>query len=395
MFHNFGRENLCPTVGGVGYGGYLHTHNISPQLGSNKPRTKQLFPHAEARAAARPVQRANAPDLAINLAPFNDEYFPGVEDQAEPGLLRVRAAPAVAERLRARVGRRPLSPASERARAHRALLSRRRRRRTSRGAWRGTNSRSQSPPHSRHRGATTASELRDQQRQAPRRAPTPAGDDRDQQRARARARAASAKSGEPMSRATAPPTDAEIPFDAQEYDDGFADTDDAVIMPAPGVINDPRSFKCASRVVSRFSLRCLALNRARARADTCRPTGRASSLSRPASARAATARWPPASRASTEARREGLRCSLLGSAARGCGGSGGELYQGCGGGRAGGSDGGVDDPRSRRGAPPGQFDGGLRGQDPVVAGGIRGWAASVFPLNNAVSDNPPGPADSG
>ena len=233
------------------------------------------------------------------------------------------------------------------------------------------NSRSQSPPHSRHRGATTASELRDQQRQAPRRAPTPAGDDRDQQQLRARARAASAKSGEPMSRATAPPTDAEIPFDAQEYDDGFADTDDAVIMPAPGVINDPRSFKCASRVVSRFSLRCLALNRARSRADTCRPTGRASSLSRPASARAATARWPPASRASTEARREGLRCSLLrelrgavgvrvGSSTKGVGGEGGRVG------------GGVDDPRPRRGAPPGrQFDGGLRGQDPVVAGGIQ------------------------
>ena len=77
-------------------------------------------------------------------------------------------------------------------------------------------------------------------------------------------------------------------------------------------------------------------NRARSRADTCRPTGRASSLSRPASARAATARWPPASRASTEARREGLRCSLLrelrgavgvrvGSSTKGVGGEGGRV----------------------------------------------------------------------
>ena len=138
VFHNFGRENLCPTVG-VGYGGTFTCDNIRRARLKQAAHGRSSRTPGARRGAAGPA--ANAPDLAINLA-VQRRVPPGVEDQAEPGPARAWWwwSPLPSPRL-SNAARGP----SARPTPFRRPL-RRPRRRMSRGAWRAQLA-VESPPH--------------------------------------------------------------------------------------------------------------------------------------------------------------------------------------------------------------------------------------------------------
>lgn len=60
-FCAYGQGNIHPTVGGIMYGNYLATHNVSAQEGANDPRYQQVYETAEMYASKRPVKQPEPP----------------------------------------------------------------------------------------------------------------------------------------------------------------------------------------------------------------------------------------------------------------------------------------------------------------------------------------------
>lgn len=60
VFFNYGRGNISPINGGMVYGGYLRSFNISPQTYPNRPMKSQVFASTQIAAFAREKRHAKA-----------------------------------------------------------------------------------------------------------------------------------------------------------------------------------------------------------------------------------------------------------------------------------------------------------------------------------------------
>jgi len=72
-FHLYGMSNLTPSIGGVVWGNYMLSHNVTSHTKHNKPPVKQIYAGAEA-AALEPINvREQGEKGSMNFNPLEEE----------------------------------------------------------------------------------------------------------------------------------------------------------------------------------------------------------------------------------------------------------------------------------------------------------------------------------